>query len=158
MTDAAPDGFFEGFLADVIGAGPNSSVLAEGGMTTTLRQQLLEQSITIIGQARPLIEAIGRKDRELESQLRRSLSSISLNVAEAFGVHAGNARLRFRTALGSLYESQATLQVAAAWGSRKCTCRYGRPEAPLELLPGAGLRSRIRQWQAQGLPFSRRML
>ena len=85
-------------------------------MTTTLRQQLLEQSITIIGQARPLIEAIGRKDRELESQLRRSLGSVALNVAEGFGAHAGNARLRFRTALGSLYESQAALQVAAAWG------------------------------------------
>jgi len=85
-------------------------------MTTTLRQQLLEQSITIIGQARPLIEAIGRKDRELESQLRRSLGSVALNVAEGFGAHAGNARLRFRTALGSLHESQAALQVAAAWG------------------------------------------
>jgi four helix bundle protein len=85
-------------------------------MTTTLRQLLLEQSITIIGQAQPLIEAIGRKDRELESQLRRSLGSIALNVAEGFGAHAGHARLRFRTALGSLYESQAALQVAAAWG------------------------------------------
>ena len=85
-------------------------------MTTTLRQQLLEQIITILGQARPLVEAIGRKDRELESQLRRSLGSIPLNVAEGCGVHAGNARLRFRTALGSLYESQAALQVAAAWG------------------------------------------
>ena len=85
-------------------------------MDTTLRQQLLKQSIAIIGQARPLIEAIGRKDRELESQLRRSLSSVSLNVAEGFGAHAGNARLRFRTALASLYESQAALQVAAAWG------------------------------------------
>lgn len=85
-------------------------------MTTTLRQQLLERIITIIGQARPLIEAIGRKDRELESQLRRALGSIALNVAEGFGAHAGNARLRFRTALGSLYESQAALQVAAAWG------------------------------------------
>jgi len=91
-------------------------------MTTTLRQQLLEQSITIIGQARPLIEAIGRKDRELESQLRRSLGSVALNVAEGFGAHAGNARLRFRTALGSLYESQAALQVAAAWG-------YGEQQA-----------------------------
>jgi len=112
MTDAAPDGFFEGFLADVIGAGPNSSVLAGEGMDTTLRQQLLERIITIIGRVRPLIEAIGRKDRELESQLRRSLGSVALNVAEGFGAHAGNARLRFRTALGSLYESQ----VAAAWG------------------------------------------
>ena len=85
-------------------------------MTTTLRQQLLEQSITLIGQARPFVEAIGRKDRELESQLRRSLGSVALNVAEGFGAHAGNARLRFRTALGSLYESQAALRVAAAWG------------------------------------------
>ena len=85
-------------------------------MNTTLRQQLLEQSIAIIGRARPLLEAIGRKDRELESQLRRSLGSIALNVAEGFGAHAGNARLRFRTALGSLYESQAAFRVAAAWG------------------------------------------
>ena len=86
------------------------------GMDTTLRQQLLERIITIIGRVRPLLEAIGRKDRELESQLRRSLSSIPLNTAEGLGSHAGNARLRFRTALGSLYESQAALQVAAAWG------------------------------------------
>ena len=85
-------------------------------MNTTLRKQLLERIITIICNARPLIEAIGRKDRELESQLRPSLSSIPLNVAEGFGVHAGNARLRFRTALGSLYEAQAALRVAAAWG------------------------------------------
>ena len=62
-----------------------------------------------------LIEAIGRKEDGLESQLRRSLSSIPLNVAEGFGVHAGNSRLRFRSALGSLYESQAALRLAAAW-------------------------------------------
>ena len=85
-------------------------------MDTTIRQQLLEQTIAIIGRARPLLEAIGRRDRELESQLRRSLSSTPLNTAEGFGAHAGNARLRFRTALGSLYESQAALRVAAAWG------------------------------------------
>jgi len=85
-------------------------------MNTTLRQQLLEQIIAIIQRARPLIEAIGRQDRELESQLHRALNSIPLNVAEGCGAHAGNARLRFRTALGSLYESQAALQVAAAWG------------------------------------------
>ena len=85
-------------------------------MDTTLRNQLLEQITAIIKRARPLVDAIGRKDGDLESQLRRSLSSIPLNVAEGFGVHAGNARLRFRSALGSLYESQAALRLAAAWG------------------------------------------
>jgi len=85
-------------------------------MNTTLRQQLLEQVLLIIQHARPQVEAIERKERELASQLKRSLSSIALNVSEAFGVHAGNARLSFRRALGELYESQATLLVAAAWG------------------------------------------
>jgi len=85
-------------------------------METTLRNQLIEQITGIIKRARPLVEAIGRKDDGLESQLRRALSSIPLNVAEGFGVHAGNSRLRFRTALGSLYESQAALRLAAAWG------------------------------------------
>ena len=85
-------------------------------MDTTLRNQLLEQAIGILRRARVLVDAIGRKDRDLDSQLRRSLSSIPLNVAEGFGAHAGNARLRFRSALGSLYESQAALRVAAAWG------------------------------------------
>ena len=37
-------------------------------------------------------------------QLKRSLNSTALNVAEAFGVHADNARLSFRRALGELYE------------------------------------------------------
>src|SRR5690606_5621058 len=63
------------------------------------------------------LEAIERKDRDLGGQLRRSLNSTALNVAEAFGVLAGNARLSFRRALGELYESQATFQVAAASGT-----------------------------------------
>ena len=83
---------------------------------TTLRNQRVEQITAIIKRARPLVEAIGRKDDGLESQLRRSLTSIPLNIAEGFGVHGGNARLRFRSALGSLYESQAALRVAAALG------------------------------------------
>lgn len=85
-------------------------------MHPTLRQQLLEQIIAIIERARPLVEAIKRKDRDLASQLGRALNSIALNVAEGFGSKAGNARLRFQSALGSLYEAQAALKVSAAWG------------------------------------------
>ena len=87
-----------------------------GGMHTPLRQQLLQQALSIIELARPLVEAIARRDRDLASQLRRALSSTALNLAEGFGTRAGNARLRFETALGSLYEAQAALRVAAAWG------------------------------------------
>ncbi len=81
------------------------------------RSSSVEQhSLGVIELSRPLVEAIQRKDRDLASQLRRALSSISLNLAEGFGVAAGNARLRFETALGSLKESQAAFRVAIAWG------------------------------------------
>ena len=93
-------------------------------MPTTLRQQLLEQIIVIIERTRPLHDAIRRKDRELASQLQRAINSIGLNLAEGFGSQAGNARLRFQSAHGSLYEAQAALRLAAAWGhvdQRSCT-------------------------------------
>ena len=41
---------------------------------------------------------------------------MALNTAEAFGSAAGNARLRFESARGSLYEAQAGLRVGVAWG------------------------------------------
>ena len=75
-----------------------------------------EHSLGVIELSRPLVEAIQRKDRDLASQLRRALSSISLNLAEGFGCAGGNARLRFETALGSLKEAQAAFRVAIAWG------------------------------------------
>jgi len=85
-------------------------------MNRALRQQLLEQVLLIIRHTRPQVEAIERRDRDLGAQLKRSLSSIALNVSEAFGVHAGNARLSFRRALGELYESRAQLRRMAGQG------------------------------------------
>jgi len=70
----------------------------------------------VIELARPIVEAIGRKDRNLGSQVRQALSSVALNVAEGAGVAGGNARLRFQSALGSLYEARAGMRVALAWG------------------------------------------
>jgi four helix bundle protein len=62
------------------------------------------------------VETVSRRDRDLGSQLRRALSSVALNAAEGMGAQAGNSRLRFETALGSLYEARAGLRVAVAWG------------------------------------------
>lgn len=63
-----------------------------------------------------MVEAIAKRDRALASQVRDALNSVALNVGEAAGNTAGNARLRFESALGSLYEARAGLQVAVAWG------------------------------------------
>ena len=62
-----------------------------GGLHIPLRQQLLEQVLSLIELARPLVEAISRRDRDLGSQLRRALSSTALNLTEGFGSQAGNA-------------------------------------------------------------------
>jgi four helix bundle protein len=82
----------------------------------------IPDSHTVIGYAlqtielaRPLVAAIERRDRDLASQVRRALSSVVLNLAEGFGSTGGNARLRFATARGSLYEAHAGLRVATAW-------------------------------------------
>jgi hypothetical protein len=53
---------------------------------------------------RPLLKTIGGRDRDLASQLRRAMSSVSLNTAEAFGSQVGSARLRFESARGSVCE------------------------------------------------------
>jgi len=72
--------------------------------------------LQVIALVRPIAAEIAKQDRDLASQLRRALSSVALNVAEGFGSAKGHARVRFETARGSLYETQAALRVACAWG------------------------------------------
>ena len=85
-------------------------------MRPPLRQEILKQTFDVIRLVRPIVETIARRDRDLSSQVRRALSSVGLNLAEGFGTAAGNARLRFETARGSLYEAHAGIGVATAWG------------------------------------------
>lgn len=87
-----------------------------GGMQNPQTSSVLEHALSVVALARPIVETIQRKDRDLASQLHRAVSSIALNIAEGFGTVAGNARLRFETARGSLNEAQAGIRVAVAWG------------------------------------------
>jgi len=52
----------------------------------------------------------------LAEQLKRAAQSVVLNIAEAHGNDAGNARARFSTACGSAKEVRAALNVASDWG------------------------------------------
>jgi four helix bundle protein len=86
------------------------------GMQNSRSSSVVEHALAVVALARPLVEAVQRKDRDLASQLRRATSSIALNLSEGFGAAAGNARLRFESALGSLNEAKTAIRVAVAWG------------------------------------------
>ncbi len=86
------------------------------GMHNSQGPTILEHALCVVALARTVVDAVQRKDRDLASQLRRAISSIALNTAEAFGVSAGNGRLRFETARGSLMEAEAGVRAAVAWG------------------------------------------
>lgn len=96
--------------------GGDTEAAPRGSMRTLTHQDVLDHAVQVITLARPVVEAVTRRDRELGSQLRRAMSSVALNIAEGFGTEAGNARLRFQTARGSLYEARVGILVAAAWG------------------------------------------
>ena len=64
----------------------------------------------------PLLHTIREHDKSLADQLKRAAQSVVLNIAEARGNDAGNARARFSTACGSAKEVRAALNVASDWG------------------------------------------
>ena len=64
----------------------------------------------------PLLHTIREHDKSLADQLKRAAQSVVLNIAEARGNEAGNAKARFSTACGSAKEVRAALNVATDWG------------------------------------------
>jgi four helix bundle protein len=65
---------------------------------------------------RPFVRELERRDPELAKQCRRALCSAPLNVAEGSYNRGKNRAARYHTALGSLREVLACLEVAAALG------------------------------------------
>jgi four helix bundle protein len=70
----------------------------------------------VVRELAPLLRVVQGRDRALADQLRRAAQSVVLNIAEARGSDAGNARARFATACGSAKEVRAALDVASDWG------------------------------------------
>ena len=70
----------------------------------------------VVRELAPLLRVVQGRDRALADQLKRAAQSVVLNIAEARGSDAGNARARFATACGSAKEVRAALDVASDWG------------------------------------------
>jgi four helix bundle protein len=72
--------------------------------------------LQLVRAVRPLVHELERRDPDLARQCRRALASAPLNVAEGSYNRGKNRPARYHTALGSLREALACLEVAAALG------------------------------------------
>jgi four helix bundle protein len=72
--------------------------------------------LELVRTVRPLVQELERLDPDLARQCRRALASAPLNVAEGSYNRGRNRPARYHTALGSLREALACLEVAAALG------------------------------------------
>ena len=82
-------------------------------MTKFIAEELSLDQVSLI---RPLLARIARVDRSLADQLRRSASSVTLNLAEGSGRVGGHRRERFRAACGSHHEVRSALKLAVRYG------------------------------------------
>ncbi len=78
--------------------------------------RIYDTALDVARQLVPVLERIGRRDRDLERQLRRALTSVPLNLAEGSYSAGGNRRARYHVAAGSMREVIAGLEVAQALG------------------------------------------
>ena len=72
--------------------------------------------LEVVASLRPILVQIERRDRDLSRQLRRAASSVALNLAEGMYSRGKNRTVRYHTALGSMRETRACLEVAVAFG------------------------------------------
>ena len=72
--------------------------------------------LAMVREVRPYIERIARFDRDLARQLRKSSTSVPLNVAEGSGLRGGRRRQSYEYALGEARETLANLETAEAAG------------------------------------------
>ena len=80
------------------------------------QMNVYDRARKVVRELVPLLHAIREQDRSLADQMKRAAQSVVLNIAEARGNDAGNARARFSTACGSAKEVRAALNVASDWG------------------------------------------
>ena len=72
--------------------------------------------LELVSSLRPVLGELERRDPDLARQCRRALASAPLNVAEGSYSRGKNRAARYHTALGSLREVLACLEVGAALG------------------------------------------
>jgi four helix bundle protein len=72
--------------------------------------------LEVVAELRPVVGRIERCDADLARQMRRAMCSVALNTAEGMGSRGKLRRVRYHSALGSMQETMACVEVGAALG------------------------------------------
>ena len=72
--------------------------------------------LEVVAELRPVVGRIERCDPDLARQRRRAMCSVALNTAEGMGSRGKLRSARYHTALGSMQETMACVEVGAALG------------------------------------------
>ena len=78
--------------------------------------RIYDVMVGVLQNLRAVLPMIGKRDRNLEDQLRRAATGVLLNIAEGSGSRGGNRMMRYSNALGSARECQACLHAAMTLG------------------------------------------
>jgi four helix bundle protein len=70
----------------------------------------------VVAELKTTVAQIERCDADLARQMRRAMCSVALNVAEGMGSRGRNRGARYHTALGSMQETMACVEVGQALG------------------------------------------
>ena len=72
--------------------------------------------LEVVAELRPVVGQIERRDADLARQMRRAMCSVALNVAEGMGSRGKLRNVRYHSALGSMQETMACVEVGTALG------------------------------------------
>jgi four helix bundle protein len=72
--------------------------------------------LEVVAELRPVVGKIERCDADLARQMRRAMCSVALNTAEGMGSRGRLRKVRYHSALGSMQETMACIEVGTALG------------------------------------------
>ncbi|MDD9932134.1 MAG: four helix bundle protein [Myxococcales bacterium] len=78
--------------------------------------KIYEDSVVMVREVYEVACVVERSDADLARQMRRSSSSVALNLSEGCYSRKGNRLARWQDAMGSANETRSALQVASAVG------------------------------------------
>ena len=72
--------------------------------------------LELLAALRPLMTQIDKRDSDLARQMRRAATSVALNLGEGMYSRGKNRQVRYHSALASMRETVACIEVAVALG------------------------------------------